>query len=71
MHILTIDMLPETSSTKMTALSPFCRSVNVVSEGGAEAFTTDELRKSSDSIITSHVLLWLHILFCLFGASVL
>lgn len=71
MHILTIDMLPETSSTKATALVWVCSSVKVVSEGGAEAFITTELRKSSDSIITSHVLLWLHILFCIFGASLL
>lgn len=63
-------MLPETSRTRVITRSLFCSRVTdgtgriMSGIGGLEII-------SVESLITSHVLRKLHILFCRFGASVL
>jgi hypothetical protein len=63
------DMLPDLSRTKHTILCPIC-SNEKVGVGGWLVIGVVFL-KSSDSLMTSHVLRRLHLWFCKFGASLL
>lgn len=62
-------MLPDLSRTKHTILCPICSNENV-GVGGCVVIGVVFL-KSSESLITSHVLRRLHFWFCRFGASLL
>lgn len=64
-------MLPDLSSTKHTTRLLDLSNENVGGGGASVPLMGGEFWKSADALITSHVLLRLHILFCRFGASAL
>lgn len=64
-------MLPDLSSTKHTTRLLDLSSENVGGGGASVPLMGGAFWKSADVLITSHVLLRLHILFCRFGASAL